>query len=560
MAKLTGPELCEAELKSLLKRDRKVYYTTPSLNDQLYIHYRGYRRLQALEPFTGLKVLYAEGNGFRKLEGLDECQKLRCLYVQENCIEKIEGVDKLKDLHTVNLSNNFIETIEGLGENGSLGTLIIQKNRVGTNGLSDVTELRNYKAITVLDVSDNQIDDPAILDEVLVDMPALTVLYLKGNPVVKRIPNYRKTVINTLKNLRYLDDRPVFPDDRRCAEAFCRGGFPEERQERRIIQEEKRDEQKRNHDAFRRLIQEARQEKAERDKMEAEDDPQLAIHEHWRQKEKRRYYDEEEDSDQEREQHFRGVAQDIQQQEQNHHHHNDGIYAERRPSALSRHSTDLPGSCSERANTREDFDDTESALRAQQTVQSFSFAGPQQDEKQQSGSKGGEGERDDIWGEGDGEGEGPERGEEKPTKIAIVEEEEEDSADEGEEGEKDLPPMERFEEDQGDNGPPPLIDNKRDADTKTETEHQGAKKAKPSPAPAPAPAPAPSSSFYEHPFIPWASHDDPKDKDKDTDKCSTTAMPAPSAEAMGRKVVQTIQKDKEGGGEQGDGKSMEALD
>ncbi len=48
-------------------------------------------------------------------------------------------------------------------------------------------------------------------------MPNLKVLYLQGNPVVKRIPFYRKFVIGRLRGLTYLDDRPVFDDERqRC--------------------------------------------------------------------------------------------------------------------------------------------------------------------------------------------------------------------------------------------------------------------------------------------------------------------------------------------------------
>ena len=76
-------------------------------------------------------------------------------------------------------------------------------------------------------------------------MPNLAVLYLNGNPVTKNIPNYRKTVIAKLPRLKYLDDRPVFEEDRRFAEAFHEGGMPKEREERKKWKDEKEQERER---------------------------------------------------------------------------------------------------------------------------------------------------------------------------------------------------------------------------------------------------------------------------------------------------------------------------
>jgi len=45
-------------LKKLLKTDFKHYYTTPYLNDSLYIHYKGFSKIENLEEFTGLKVIF----------------------------------------------------------------------------------------------------------------------------------------------------------------------------------------------------------------------------------------------------------------------------------------------------------------------------------------------------------------------------------------------------------------------------------------------------------------------------------------------------------------------
>ena len=43
-------------LKKMLKSDFKYYYTTPYLNDCLYLHYKGFNKIDNLEEFTGLKV------------------------------------------------------------------------------------------------------------------------------------------------------------------------------------------------------------------------------------------------------------------------------------------------------------------------------------------------------------------------------------------------------------------------------------------------------------------------------------------------------------------------
>ena len=87
----------------------------------------------------------------------------------------------------------------------------------------------------MLDVRDNHISDPAVVDEVLAKIPKLKVVYMQSNPVKKKIKYYRRTMTIKIKGLTYLDDRPVFKNDRRTTEAFWRGGFPEERRERAKI-------------------------------------------------------------------------------------------------------------------------------------------------------------------------------------------------------------------------------------------------------------------------------------------------------------------------------------
>ena len=211
--------------------------------------------------FPDLKCLYFEQNGTTEISGLENNPKLICLYLHENVITKIEGLDNLAELRVLNLSDNMITTIEGLGGCNNLDSLMLGRNRIGKNGLDDLKGLLEAQAIVSLDIQNNNISDEAILPEILQKLPNLKVLYLQNNPVVKKIPNYRKTIINAIPTLTYLDDRPVFKDDRRNAEAFARGGNEEERKERQKIKDEEKERHDKNHNAFRAMMAAAREEK-----------------------------------------------------------------------------------------------------------------------------------------------------------------------------------------------------------------------------------------------------------------------------------------------------------
>ena len=45
-----------------------------------------------------------------------------------------------------------------------------------------------------------------------------------GNPGIRNIRDYRRRQILAIKDLQYLDDRPVFEKERACVEAWGQGG------------------------------------------------------------------------------------------------------------------------------------------------------------------------------------------------------------------------------------------------------------------------------------------------------------------------------------------------
>ena len=113
---------------------------------------------------------------------------------------------------TLNLSDNMIKAVGGLGGLKKLDSLQLKRNKIGRSGTSDVIELLECQSITALDISDNQIEDPDIVEEVLVKLGKVAVLYLQNNGFNKKISHYRKSVISRIQSLMFLDDKPIFED------------------------------------------------------------------------------------------------------------------------------------------------------------------------------------------------------------------------------------------------------------------------------------------------------------------------------------------------------------
>ena len=157
-----------------------------------------------------------------KISYLDNLHQLEKLKLDNNIIMKIENVEKLKNLKWLDLSFNNITKIEGLNALINLTDLSLFNNEI------EVVENLDFNTkLNILSIGNNKIKDSKVLVDYLKRFPHLQGLTVSGNIFNKeyetgnvntttQVPSFPliyETIIVGLENLKYLDYRPVDPDE-----------------------------------------------------------------------------------------------------------------------------------------------------------------------------------------------------------------------------------------------------------------------------------------------------------------------------------------------------------
>jgi len=221
-------------------KDRQMW-SQPHLNTQLFLNYKGFESIAGLEDYVRVRCLHLGNNNIARIEGLERMTDLRTLYLECNRIMKIENLEYNLELRHLGLQGNAISTVSGIRHLTKLEQINVSNNAI--HHIADIQEITEAPGLTNVDVSGNQIEETDGVVELWTLMSnRLRMLRFYGNPGVRHVTHYRKRLISGIPQLGYLDERPVFPAERRQSVAWSQGGREAMEQERQNMAKEKKDE------------------------------------------------------------------------------------------------------------------------------------------------------------------------------------------------------------------------------------------------------------------------------------------------------------------------------
>lgn len=239
------PEMTADEVKlSCLENNG---FETPELNDKIYLHFRGFKKIENLEAYTGCKSIWLESNGFTEIENLSALQELRCLYLSKNLIGNIKGLNDLVNLTILDVSYNRLASIDNLSCCVNLQTLNASHNALSS--ADSIRHLQECSSLQNIDLTSNRLQKDEDVLSVFQNMPALVAMSVNGNDVTK-LPTFRKKTIASMPKLGYLD-RPIDEQERCFATAFIEGGSEAETAARNKWKEDQTNKRIREQEEYR---------------------------------------------------------------------------------------------------------------------------------------------------------------------------------------------------------------------------------------------------------------------------------------------------------------------
>ncbi|CAE7598735.1 dnaaf1, partial [Symbiodinium sp. KB8] len=217
-----------------------IIQSQPQLNTVLYLNYKGFETIEGLEAYTNLRALHLGNNNIAKIEGLDRMSSLRSLNLDGNRIMCIENLKGNLELRQLSIESNALRQLSNLSHLTKLEQLNVSRNAI--TKVTDLEELKSVPSLENIDISHNCIEESDGVVEFWASLPGeLKILRFHSNPGLRFIEHYRKRMVNAVPSLRYLDERPIFPVERKASAAWAEGGIQAMQQAKReFLQEQNR--------------------------------------------------------------------------------------------------------------------------------------------------------------------------------------------------------------------------------------------------------------------------------------------------------------------------------
>eukprot|EP00472_Partenskyella_glossopodia_P006402 CAMPEP_0197525912 /NCGR_PEP_ID=MMETSP1318-20131121/15076_1 /TAXON_ID=552666 /ORGANISM="Partenskyella glossopodia, Strain RCC365" /LENGTH=411 /DNA_ID=CAMNT_0043079743 /DNA_START=156 /DNA_END=1388 /DNA_ORIENTATION=+ len=232
-------------------------YVTPELNNKLYLQHKCLTEIENLEEYVNVSWLYLQNNAIDRIQNIGHLKSLTGLFLGNNEITKIQNLDSNSKLKMLNLDRNFLKDLKGIEVCKCLENFSAKANQI-----QNISPLSALKNLTSLNLQNNKISDEKNVLRTLSEMPKIRVLYLKGNPFVRSLKNYRKEIIHTCPDIQFLDDRPVEEWEKKFVAAWKRGGMKALIEEREKHNSEKWEKHQKMMDDWKRVRLETHAKKA----------------------------------------------------------------------------------------------------------------------------------------------------------------------------------------------------------------------------------------------------------------------------------------------------------
>ena len=161
--------------------------------------------------FNIKNLLYLDmsGNQLIDLHGIQYFSKLKKINIKENSITKIDSLDKMNHLNYINISFNKLRNCDktNIGVLPSLNIFLCDNNY-----LKYINCFEKFHSLEILSFNNNKITDLGCLEK-LNQLKKLEQLSIINNPITK-IVNYRKIIIKSFPNIKFLDNIEISQEER----------------------------------------------------------------------------------------------------------------------------------------------------------------------------------------------------------------------------------------------------------------------------------------------------------------------------------------------------------